>query len=419
VAAISVEVVDQPCDTATDRSTDPRADPVDDLRECARGAAVASARLLGAVVAVADRAKPGFDADEVAIALAWTQSAARSQVDFGRYLTGTLPAVFDALSRGDVDVRRAWVFADVLTLVDDAIAVDIAATVLPHAPGLTTSQLRDRLRRAVFKADPDAGKRTARSETDRHIGCQPDRDGTASLFGARLPAARATAAFERVDAYARGRKRAGDDRTLDQLRADTFLDLLAGTDMPTPPVHRAGVIELTVPWTTATGATNDPGLLAGHGPIDADTARAIIAGHLPHAPTCAAQGRNVRWRHTLTTADGTLLDTTTIKAPMPRPPVEADLRRRSPGPALTRWITTRDRTCRAPGCRVPARAADIDHSIDHADGGHTNHDNLALLCRHHHRLKHAGGWQVTQPTPGTLIWTSPAGNTYRREPDPP
>jgi hypothetical protein len=384
---------------------------------CARDVATASARLLSAIVVVADRAKPGFDADEVAFALAWTQSAARSQVDFGRYLIGTVPAVFDALARGDIDVRRAWVFADVLALVDDAIAVDIARAVLPHAPRLTTSQLRDRLRRAVLKADPDAGKRTARSEDDRYVACQPDREGTASLYGVRLPAARATAAFERVDAYARGRKRDGDDRTLDQLRADTFLDLLTGVHVATPPVHRTGVIELTVPWTTATGATNDPGLLAGYGPIDADTARVIIVDQLLHVTRCDVENGNVSWRHAMTSSDGTLLSTTTIKAPIPRPPVEADPRRRSPGPALTRWIVTRDRTCRAPGCCVPARAADIDHTIDHADGGPTSHDNLAVVCRHHHRLKHEGGWQVTQPEPGTLTWISPAGGVYRRGPD--
>ncbi len=255
----------------------PAVDPVDDLRARARDAAVASARLLAAVVAVADQAKPGYDADEVAFALAWTQSAARSQVQFGGYLIRTLPAVYTALACGDIDVRRAWVFADVLAVIDDLVAVEIADNVLPAAGGLTTSQLRDRLRRAVLKVDPGATRRRARSEADRHVACQPDRDGTASLFGVRLPAARASAAFERVDAYARGRKHDGDTRTLDQLRADTFLDLLDGTGIDVPPVHRGGDIEQTVPWTSPPGATNDPAVLAGHGPIDSETARAIIA----------------------------------------------------------------------------------------------------------------------------------------------
>ena len=65
-------------------------------------------------------------------------------------------------------------------------------------------------------------------------------------------------------------------RSMDQLRADTFLDLLEGVRIGSSPVHRSGVVELTVPWTTVTGAANDPGVLAGYGPIDADTARDII-----------------------------------------------------------------------------------------------------------------------------------------------
>ena len=39
----------------------------------AREVSVATAQLLEAVVAVASAARPGFDADEVAFALAWTQ----------------------------------------------------------------------------------------------------------------------------------------------------------------------------------------------------------------------------------------------------------------------------------------------------------------------------------------------------------
>ena len=101
------------------------------------------------------------------------------------------------------------------------------------------------------------------------------------------------------------------------------------------------------------------------------------------------------------------------------PPVEEDPSRRTPGAALTRWIRARDRTCRAPGCTRRARFADIDHTIPHAKGGQTKHDNLAVLCRHHHRLKDETKWTVTQSTPGHLIWKSPTGHTYETDPEPP
>jgi hypothetical protein len=229
---------------------------------------------------------------------------------------------------------------------------------------------------------------------------------------------------------------------MDQLRADTFLDLLEGVGIGSSPVHRSGVVELTVPWTTATGATNDPGLLAGFGPIDANTARDIISGTVARLATASRDAAGTRWRHTLSDDSGRLLSTTgrskveharrppgralggvtgvkSFPTPGPVAPVQEDPTQRAPGAELARWITTRDRTCRAPGCRVPARAADIDHTNNYSTGGPTSHDNLAVVCRHHHRLKHDGGWRVTQPEPGTLIWTSPRGRDYVRRPDPP
>jgi hypothetical protein len=39
------------------------------------------------------------------------------------------------------------------------------------------------------------------------------------------------------------------------------------------------------------------------------------------------------------------------------------------------------------------------------------------LCRAHHILKQYLGWTLTQPRPGTFIWTTPAGRTYTATPD--
>jgi hypothetical protein len=37
-------------------------------------------------------------------------------------------------------------------------------------------------------------------------------------------------------------------------------------------------------------------------------------------------------------------------------------------------------------------------------------------CRHDHRLKHEGGWQLHQPEPGHFTWTSRLGHPYERHP---
>ena len=57
---------------------------------------------------------------------------------------------------------------------------------------------------------------------------------------------------------------------------------------------------------------------------------------------------------------------------------------------MRRAVIARDRHCRFPGCRRPARWCDAHHIVRWSDGGHTEIDNLILLCRHHHTSIHNG-----------------------------
>jgi Domain of unknown function (DUF222) len=391
---------------------------VDVLAGCGRLVAYAQARLLEAMVAVADRTVGvGFDADEVAFALHLPRAVAQREVVLGRDLIHRLPAVLAALEAGRIDLARARVFSDLLAAVDDdTLARTIADKFLPSAEEWTASQLRSRLQREILAADPDAAKQSyERSVAERRVELTANPDTTAYLAGIFLPPQKAAAAFERVDALARGLKNDGDTRTLDQLRADVFCDLLSGTlaQQAPQPVHRPGVVELAVPLATLTGQSNEPATLAGYGPVIADIARQV-------AEQAAAHGSGYQWRFSVYSPDGTLLHHGTTRArptnqPMlvPCPPRQPDDTARFPSAALRRWITARDTTCRAPGCTAPARSCDVDHTNDHVDGGRTCHDNLGLLCRHHHRLKHEGGFHLQQPKPGAFVWISPTGRTYR------
>jgi hypothetical protein len=87
-------------------------------------------------------------------------------------------------------------------------------------------------------------------------------------------------------------------------------------------------------------------------------------------------------------------------------------------------VQLRDRTCVFPRCTRPARGCDIDHVIayDHeadAEGrpqpGPTTTDNLACLCRFHHRLKTHSPWTYRMVERGVFEWTSPHGLRYRRD----
>jgi hypothetical protein len=89
-----------------------------------------------------------------------------------------------------------------------------------------------------------------------------------------------------------------------------------------------------------------------------------------------------------------------------------------PSPRLRHQVKTRSPRCSFPGCRRPAAACDDDHTLAWHQGGRTCECNLAPLCRMHHRAKQAPGWQLTQPRPGTLVWTLPSGRSYTTEPEP-
>jgi hypothetical protein len=88
--------------------------------------------------------------------------------------------------------------------------------------------------------------------------------------------------------------------------------------------------------------------------------------------------------------------------------------RRAPGAALRRLLEARDGRCFFMGCRAPATAAQIDHTIRWTDHGPTREPNLGAGCTHDHRLKDEGGWRVTQPEPGHFRWTSRLGHHYHR-----
>lgn len=93
-------------------------------------------------------------------------------------------------------------------------------------------------------------------------------------------------------------------------------------------------------------------------------------------------------------------------------PPPSDPNRYLPSPALDRYVRLRDRTCQFPGCNRPAEFTDLDHRIPFAAGGRTTAANLWCVCRHHHRLKHEGGWQVRSNPDGTHTWISPTGRQY-------
>ncbi|MGH3913506.1 MAG: DUF222 domain-containing protein [Pseudonocardiaceae bacterium] len=237
--------------------------------------------------------------------------------------------------------------------------------------------------------------------------------------------------------------------TADDAGNETGEDRSSAIGGPTrQPCPTGAGMELRVRLSTLLGHDEYPGELAGWGPVHAELARDLASsltggqwryaitdqhGQLLHsgitparptgwAPRSARSRQIVELQIPATTLHDLIADPDTLggwalvltdlarRHRTPQPP--ANPARRTPGAALRREVQIRDRYCVMVGCRAPAHSADADHTVDHAYGGPTTGPNLGHGCRHDHRVKHEGGWQLHQPEPGLFRWTSRLGHTY-------
>jgi hypothetical protein len=337
---------------------------------------------------------PEWAAAEIRAALRLTRRTADSELAFALDLRRRLPRVHDALACGDIDVRRARTITSATGHLPVAVARDVVDQIIGDAPGLTTGQLAARLRRLCIETNPDnAADQYAHAVAERRIVTVPNPEGTSNLYGADLPPDRVAAATDRINQIARSLRRAGETRSMDQLRADVYLDLLEGTDGAALGTAK-GAIDIRVDLTTLAELEEAPGELAGYGPVIADIARQV-----------AAQQRS-EWRFTVTEPDT-------------GQPLHTGITRRRPTAGQRRAVHARNASCVFPGCRMPATGCDLDHRTPWADGGETTIDNLAPLCRHDRLIRHQAGWIHRSTGDQDHVWASPLGHTYTTSGTPP
>ncbi len=84
--------------------------------------------------------------------------------------------------------------------------------------------------------------------------------------------------------------------------------------------------------------------------------------------------------------------------------------------AIWKALVARDRHCRFPNCTRPPVMCHAHHLIHWCDGGRTSLDNMILLCGHHHRLIHAGPWDIRRTRPNEFAFDPPRGIRRMRTP---
>jgi hypothetical protein len=91
-------------------------------------------------------------------------------------------------------------------------------------------------------------------------------------------------------------------------------------------------------------------------------------------------------------------------------PFDVGRKQRTVSTPLKRALYARDRGCTFPGCRRK-RYLDGHHLQHWVDGGETSADNMTLLCTHHHRRLHEGGFSIVRQEGGTLRFVTADGRS--------
>ncbi len=382
-------------------------------------------------------------ASELACLLRISERAAYRLVQLSAFLVQHHPRTLDALRSGTISWNHAAALLHEYVAVPEPVALELEEALLPIAADTTVPKLAYQARKLRAKLHPEALESRCRDAArERRVDFEPADDAMAWLH-VLLTATDAQAIDARLTHTARALQTPQEPRTLTELRADVLTDLLlddhhdghgdgrrdahgghragnasdaGGADDPAgkhaggqgggsgessagrsaracgvsgPEYHPSAVrahINVTVPVLTLLGVDDAPADLEGYGPIPADVARRLAA----HAPS---------FTRLLTHPEsGAVLSVGRTSYTVP-----ADLKN---------WLRVRDRTCRHPGCNIPASRCELDHTRPWSHGGLTSHENLAHLCRKHHMLKSEGIWHYNHPDGGTLTATSPGGRTY-------
>lgn len=331
-------------------------------------------------------------AQEIASATAIPYATARAQVDLVDRVAACMPTSWVALDRGEISLSHVKALHRATCNCTPAVAGAVESQLVPQAVARrwTPSELARAARKLVISLDPQgAAKREEKAKEGSDVEFFPGEDGMAGLY-AYGPAPLGRQMTDLIDDRAAQMGRDGDDRPIGVRRFQALYDAVTGSAGTTTANGESHTL-VTIDLSTLLGLNNNPGDLAGYGPITADTARRIAA-------------------------DSTLRRLVTD--PMTGNPIDLG-RKYKPSKLLRDLVRATQPRCSMIGCSRPAYRCELDHRLEHNRGGDTKPENLQPLCKLHHQLKTKKRWKVGANADDTQTWTSFLGFTYvSHEQDP-
>jgi hypothetical protein len=254
-----------------------------------------------------------------------------------------------------------------------------------QAPACTVAQLEAAARRAAPVPTAEANE----AHRQRYLRLRPDDDGRFRRISGRLGEPEAAVVERAVTALAEAAPPDPVTKVYEDFEsrcADALVEL-ASTNLAEADADKATVVVHT-----------EAAVLGGHdgwaeiddgSPISAETARRLACGS--------------RWQLVAEGASGHALGLGRRTRQVPR--------------WLSRQLRRRDGGCRFPGCGR-TRWLHAHHLIHWGQGGPTDPENLVMLCGHHHRLLHEGGWHVAGHPDHELTFVHPGGRALSTRPPP-
>jgi hypothetical protein len=372
---------------------------------------------------------------ELAAALGLSAESGRHLVAQALELAHRLPKTWARVQEGSLAPWRAKRIADATLHLSPEAAAFVDSQVAPFAHKTGVARTQRLVDEAVARFMPEtAAEARERAAEQRYFTVDHDQvsfAGTSRVHG-ELDLADALDLDDAVKRGAEQLKALGNNETL-EVRRSLAVGMLA---------RGQGALEFEV----STGSTTGQGVVSTGSTTGAPRAREVVlyvhlsadalrsgdrdaaawvenaGGHLVTA------GQVAQWFGVSTgstTEDGSTTGDGSTNGPgctlriTVRPVIDLAETLHSagyqPSPTLVEAVELRDRTCVFPWCNRPARSRDKDHIVPWDHGGATSSDNLAALCRRHHRLKTHGGWRYTMLAPGEYLWRSPHGHTWLRD----
>lgn len=327
--------------------------------------------------------------------------AARNLAEHCRDLVRWLPVTLGHLSVGNIDDPKARIISngshriyanlclingDISDVNDSRVLsmmVRYEAMVTRNIASRTRSQVKQAVNRAIALLTPlaeDDRHKTAHDQRDVEFFDQGNGMTIMQALMSSIDAARVKNVLEHC---------ARNDETLagtiPQRMSDGLVGIITG-DLEVAPERRMSVAQVNVVVSAETllALSDNPATVIGSDVVLTSTAVRELAdnSHLRRM----------------------LVDDSTGAV------LELGRKSYEPSRQIKDFVKLRDQKCRAPGCVRNAMRCDVDHIQAWDDGGQTNVDNLASLCRRHHILKTIGTWQYELKPNGDTHWRLPDGH---------